>query len=98
MSSITSKVLECVIYSRISLCLDSLGNQFGFKTKHNTDMCIYALKETILKYRSLDSNVYCCFLNVSKAFDRVNHTLLFCKLLDRGVPVYIVRLLIFLVL
>ena len=45
-------------------------NQFGFKPKHNTEMCIVAgLKEVILKYRALNSNVYSCFLDASKAFE-----------------------------
>ena len=58
-------------------------------------MCIYAFKEAVLKYRSLNSNVYSCFLDASKAFDRVNHYVLFEKLIKRGIPIYIVRILIF---
>ena len=55
-------------------------------------MCIYVLKEVIDRHRSL--YVY-MFLDVSKAFDRVKHSILFQKLIDRGVPGYIVRLLIY---
>ena len=34
-------------------------------------------------------------MDASKAFDRMNHYVLFDKLLKRGVPLYVVRILIF---
>ncbi len=49
----------------------------------------------IHKYRSLNSTMFLCFLDVSKAFDRVNHTKLFEKIVLRGTPGYLVRILIF---
>ena len=94
--SIVSKVFENIIYDRIAYSLITCDNQFGFKAKHSTDMCIYAFKEAVLKYRSLNSNVYSCFLDASKAFDHVNHVLFEKKkLIKWGIPLYIVRILIF---
>ncbi len=59
--------------------------------KHGTDLCIYALKEIINKYRDKNSSVLMCFVDASKAFDRVNHAKLFFKMRQRGVPEYILR-------
>ena len=44
-------------------------------------------------YRSQGSPVFLCSLDASKAFDRVNHLKLFSILLQRNVPLYIVRIL-----
>ena len=46
-------------------------------------------------YCNQDTPVYMCFLDAKKAFDSVNHWTLAKKLLDRNVPLHIVKLLIF---
>ena len=58
-------------------------------------MCIYVLKKIIDLYRKLNGSVFVCFLDASKAFDRVNHTTLFKQLGAKGVPGYILRILIY---
>ena len=64
--------------------LYSSDYQFGFKPQHSTDLCIYTLQEVGLVdfYKSQSSSVYVCFMDASKAFDRVNHRTLFKNLID----------------
>jgi hypothetical protein len=93
--SACSKILESCLMHFVDPCLSTSDNQFGFKSEHSTDMCILALKSVTYYYAEFNSPVYSCFLDASKAFDRVNHWTLFYKLLKRGVSVSVVRLLCF---
>jgi len=68
-------------------------NQFGFKSQHETDMRIFVLKQTVSYYVSKYAPVFSAFLDVSEAFDRTNHNLLFAELIKRNVPTCIVTLL-----
>ena len=90
-----SKVLEQVLLSRLARYLWTADRQFGFKRAHGTEMAIFALKQSVDLYRNQDRHVYMCFLAAKKAFDRVNHWTLAKKLLDRNVPLHIVKLFIF---
>ena len=90
-----SKIIEVIILGRIEIFLDTNLNQFGFKKKHGTDQCIYVLKEIIDLCQTLNGSVFICFLDASKAFDRVNHRPLFKNLSESGVLVYILRILIY---
>ena len=57
-------------------------------------MCSMLLKETVAYYVKNQSNVFCTFLDASKAFDRVNYCKLFRLLVQRGLPHCFVRMLI----
>ena len=86
LSSVFSKIFEHVLLTYIEYYLYTSDNQFGFKAKHSTDQCIYLLKEVIQFYKTRKTPMFLCFMDASKAFDRVNHWTLFQKLLLRGAP------------
>lgn len=44
LASIRSKVLEIILLDRWNELINFTDNQFGFKAKHGTDLCTYALK------------------------------------------------------
>ena len=94
-ASILSKVLEGVILLKYSEFFTSSDLQFGFKSGHSTTLCTGVLKCTISRYINRNSFVYGCFLDASKAFDLVDHKLLFSYLFNRGLPPTIIRFLMF---
>ena len=61
--------------------------------KHGTDMCVFTLKELIRYYIKHGSCMYVAYLDASKAFDRVNQDKLFKKLLNNGVPKWIIKVI-----
>ena len=88
------KFVEAILLDRIEMYMNTNPNQFGFKRKHGTGQCIYVIKEIIDLYRRLNESVFVCFLDASKAFVGVNHRTLFKQLDARGVPGYILLILI----
>ena len=87
--------MDNIVFERIQKFLHTSDNQFGFKPNHSTDICIYTLKEIVNYYRCLNTPVYLCFVDIKSAFDRVSYWKLLSKLIDRGTPLIIVKLLKF---
>ena len=95
LAPIISKVYEHVLQLIFEQFLTTSSFQFGFKKKSSTSHAIYCLKEAVNYYTSHGSNVYCSFLDASKAFDRLVHSGLFLKLLRRHVPIIFLETIIF---
>ena len=94
-TTISSKILESLLLSRLKPYLNTTDNQFGFKAHHSTDTCIYLLKEMLNYYSLSGSPIFLCFVDVRKAFDRVNYLKLLLKLRERGTPAYLIAILHF---
>ena len=93
-SPIISKVFEHVLKA---VFLDHLGSsqyQFGFKRSSSTSHAVHCLRETVNYYVNHGSRVYCTFLDASKAFDRLVHSGLFLKLMDRNIPFAFLNIII----
>ncbi len=43
-----TKVIELIVFNRKEVLLDTAYNQFGYKSKHSTDMCVYSLSNSSL--------------------------------------------------
>ena len=77
LASSLSNVLEwCIILSNPNV-FSSSDLQFGFKRGVSTSMCTQFLKNIVHHYNRGGSPVYCCLLDLSKAFDLVDHEIVF---------------------
>ena len=75
------------------LKLDDL--QIGFQKENSTSLCSWMVFEMIDYSIRNGSIVYGVLMDCTKAFDTIQHSTMFKKMLDAKVPGVVVRLLIF---
>jgi hypothetical protein len=85
---VMSKVFEKVINTRITKVLDNKGyideNQYGFRKNHSTEDAILKFTDEIERDISEKKHVVSVFVDVSKAFDSCDHTILINKIRKIG--------------
>ena len=86
LSSSLSKVLERLILMKYESFFYSNSLQFGFKPGFSTTLCTATVKNVVSRYMHNGSYVLGCFLDASKAFDLVDHGVLFQTLLQFCFP------------
>ncbi len=86
---IFSKLLERVVFKRITNYIDKSSilsdNQYGFRKKHSTSLALMRLYDGITSAIDRREFTVGIFLDLSKAFDTVNHDILFHKLQHYGI-------------
>jgi hypothetical protein len=84
-----SKILERLVYNRLDNFLTSFNilhnNQYGFRKQHSTDLALLDIYNKISSSLALNYHTIGIFLDLSKAFDTINHDILLSKLHHYGI-------------
>ena len=91
-SPVLSNILEHCILDRFSTYLTTSDNQFGFKKGLSCSHAIYSIRSVINSFSTGGSTISVCAIDLSKAFDKMNHRALFIKLMHRLVPSVLLEL------
>jgi len=94
-SPIMSKVFEYCILDRFKDYLATADNQFGFKKNVGCSFAIRTVRSIVDNYAIGGCTANLCAIDLSKAFDKVNHNALFIKLMNRRMPVELLNILNF---
>ena len=94
LATIISKLLESILLLKCEEYLCTARISLDLKKRTELNYVYYTMREYIELYRKRSTTVFVIFLDASKAFERLDHWLLFEKLINRKVPLFIVRLLI----
>ena len=80
------KLIDIVFIDKYSDALYTSQLQFGFKKNRSTVLYTSVLLETVSYFTQINSDVYACMLDASKAFDRVHYGKFLKLLLHRKMP------------
>lgn len=86
-SDTLASILEKILLEDINNLARCKKEQLGFKSDSSCDHAVFILKETILFNRRKNKKTFACALDCSKAFDKVNRTLLYYYLITKCNPI-----------
>ena len=69
------------------------NNIYGFRPNRRTTDCIFILNTLIEKTKIDNSTLFVCYVDLKKAFDNVEHTLMWVKLHSIGLSNQIIAIL-----
>ena len=95
LTSCVLKLFERILLNRISSMQKPFNPlQGGFQKGMGCTMTSFLLQESVNYAKENGSKLYICFLDAKKAFDKVWHDGLLLKLYERGIALYIWKVLV----
>ena len=95
--NILGKIYSQILLNRLNKWAERekkiLDTQFGFQKGKSTIDCIFTLHSIIAKTLDAGEKLYCIFIDYEKAFDKIDRSLLWQKLLKEDVSVKLVKAL-----
>ena len=91
----STKILLRIIMDRMKFAIHAEVNesQYGFMPDKGTRNAVYVLNRIAERSKQVQKKVLCCFIDYTKAFDRVQHNILFEILSDLDVNDKDIRLM-----
>jgi len=93
LSVFLSKMFEYCLINKYENFMPSNDLQFGFKKKMGCSHAIFAVHQCVDYFVKAGSSVFMAALDATKAFDRVNHIKLFHRILDKRMPIFVVKII-----
>ena len=95
--NILGKIYSQILLNRLNSWAEKeekiLQNQFGFQKGKSTVDCIFTLHSIISKTLDAKEKLYCVFVDYEKAFDKVDRSMLWHKLITEKVSTKLVKAL-----
>jgi len=88
-----SKVYEHCLLRQLQTFIKSEDNQFGFKKGVGCSHAIYTARHIVDRWVSKGFTANLCAIDLTKAFDKVNHHAILLKLMRSNIPLQILEII-----
>ena len=79
-----SKIIEKCVFIQVYQYFENnkliFGSQYGYRKDHSTETACLELIDKLYKHLDNNQSPFCIFIDLSKAFDTINHQILLSKL------------------
>lgn len=73
-------IFDNIIFNELNKSFDESPMQFGFRANYNCSHAAFCLNELLIHHKKLNRAIYLCYLDFTKAFDKINRHILLDRL------------------